>query len=511
LRRQAVGWAQRAYRLSQRREIRALGVPRSSVRYRSLRPRREPLRARIREIAATRVSWGYRPLHTLLRREGWKVNHKLVQRLSRKEGLSLRRKKPERRRAAVERAEAAPSMVRRINTMTPPIGTLHIEAAEDGTFGGSYRSLIDLVVGLPDRGVEPTVLFYSGNPLIAELQEAGVEVIAWEAVRQKERIIRHTAGRMRRYADALAAVSRRRRLLASRPVDILHLNNSPLTGFDDWLPAALSLGIPCVASKRDLWSAAPGSLAGRASRLYSRVIPVSHHVATDALIASLPRDRVNLIYDGVDLSRIPPPEARAGRRAVLRRALGISEHDFLAVMAGTIRWWKGQVQVVHAVAGLPETLRRHMKLLLVGGWGEEDEAYLDEVRTTIEEHGLSNEVFLLGHRADVLDLFCAADVAIHASVRPEPFGLVLVEAMGTGTPVLAANTGGPVEILAEGGGFLHDPGDPADLAGHLERLMTDPELLQGKTQEAEAAASRFCIERTRDGMAAMYREVLAQR
>lgn len=108
MRRQAVEWAQRAYRLSQRRAIRALGVPRSSVRYRSLRPRREPLRSRIREIAAARVSWGYRPVHTLLRREGWKVNHKLVQRLYREEGLSLRRRKPKRRRTAVERAETAP-------------------------------------------------------------------------------------------------------------------------------------------------------------------------------------------------------------------------------------------------------------------------------------------------------------------------------------------------------------------------------------------------------------------
>ncbi len=102
-RRDGVAWAQRAYRLSERRAIRALGVSRSSVRYRSIKAPREALRARIREIAAARVSYGYRQVHTLLRREGWPVNHKLIYRLYREEGLTLRRKRPRRRRSAVRR------------------------------------------------------------------------------------------------------------------------------------------------------------------------------------------------------------------------------------------------------------------------------------------------------------------------------------------------------------------------------------------------------------------------
>lgn len=106
-RREGVAWAQGAYRISERRAIRALGVSRSSVRYKSLKTHREPLRVRIREITQTRVSVGYRQVHTLLRREGWPVNHKLVYRLYREEGLSLRRKRPRRRRSAVRRAQTA--------------------------------------------------------------------------------------------------------------------------------------------------------------------------------------------------------------------------------------------------------------------------------------------------------------------------------------------------------------------------------------------------------------------
>ncbi len=73
------------------------------MQYRSVRPTQEPLRARIREIASVRVSYGYRRVHVLLRREGWRVNWKRVYRLYREEGLCLRRRRPKRRRAVVPR------------------------------------------------------------------------------------------------------------------------------------------------------------------------------------------------------------------------------------------------------------------------------------------------------------------------------------------------------------------------------------------------------------------------
>ena len=111
--RSGVGWAREAYRIPERRACRILGVSRATVRYRSVRPPYKPLRARLRELAAVRVSAGYRPLHTLLQREGWRVNHKLVERLYREEGLTLRRKKRRRRKSAVKRQ--VPGMPSRLN------------------------------------------------------------------------------------------------------------------------------------------------------------------------------------------------------------------------------------------------------------------------------------------------------------------------------------------------------------------------------------------------------------
>jgi len=84
-----------------------VGVYRALVRYRSRRPSQAPLRARLRELAAVRLRAGYQQLYVLLRREGWRVNHKRIYRLYTEEGLALRRRRPRRHRSAMTRVRPA--------------------------------------------------------------------------------------------------------------------------------------------------------------------------------------------------------------------------------------------------------------------------------------------------------------------------------------------------------------------------------------------------------------------
>jgi putative transposase len=93
------------YGVSERRGCRVLLFFRSSHRYEATRDDQVVLRMRIRELAEARVSYGYYQIYILLRREGWKVNHKRVYRLYQKEGLSLRRKRPRRHASAAHRME----------------------------------------------------------------------------------------------------------------------------------------------------------------------------------------------------------------------------------------------------------------------------------------------------------------------------------------------------------------------------------------------------------------------
>lgn len=87
-----VGYLQKVYQVSEVRSCKTLKIHRSSYRYKPRKDAQAFLRMRIREIAATRVRYGYRSIHILLQREGWKVNHKRIFRLYREEGLNLRQK-----------------------------------------------------------------------------------------------------------------------------------------------------------------------------------------------------------------------------------------------------------------------------------------------------------------------------------------------------------------------------------------------------------------------------------
>ena len=95
---------QLSYRVSERRACTTLGFPRSTHRYQSVADPQEALRIRLRDLATSRVGYGYRRLHILLRREGWMINEKRVLRLYREEGLALRSRTP-RRRVSCKRRE----------------------------------------------------------------------------------------------------------------------------------------------------------------------------------------------------------------------------------------------------------------------------------------------------------------------------------------------------------------------------------------------------------------------
>lgn len=97
-----------AYPVSERRACRTVRCARASYRYRSHRNPRTELRLRIREMAQTRVRYGYRKIRVLLNREGWVVGKHLVYRLYREEGLTLRRRPPRRRKAVVVRTQRPP-------------------------------------------------------------------------------------------------------------------------------------------------------------------------------------------------------------------------------------------------------------------------------------------------------------------------------------------------------------------------------------------------------------------
>ena len=106
--------------------------------------------------------------------------------------------------------------------------------------------------------------------------------------------------------------------------------------------------------------------------------------------------------------------------------------------------------------------------VIIGRAFNEDAAFEKSVRAEIRTRGLDDRVRFVPFQPDVAEALSSLDVLIHTSVKPEPFGRVLIEAMAVGTPVVAARGGGTPEIITDGvTGKLVPPGN---LPGYLEAL-----------------------------------------
>jgi glycosyltransferase involved in cell wall biosynthesis len=390
-----------------------------------------------------------------------------------------------------------------------PHRILLVEMNEDGTTGGSHQAQFDLVRHLDRSRFEPVVVFYQDNRFVEMHQGQGVEVHVLEEMRTRELDVRIHGALLTRATDILVgAVSRRARFLKEHRIDLLHLNNSPGSGNDDWLPAARIARIPCVASARGNPPRGLSPVHARLARQFDRILIISDHVMRAYRADGYPDRILTMVPDGVDLEAL---RARVTcSREEMRARLEIPPGRLVATMVGNIREWKGQHVVLEALGRLRREVRDRIFLLVAGDGDSPGAPYFQSLLDLQKKYGLQDMVRFLGTRQDVPDLLTASDMAIHASVLPEPFGLVVVEAMGLGVPVIAARLGAPADVVAEGSGLLFDPTSPGELAAALARLVEEHATREALRRGALARAQDFSVQRTMQALEAVYGELLPE-
>ena len=211
---------------------------------------------------------------------------------------------------------------------------------------------------------------------------------------------------------------------------------------------------------------------------------------------------VEIIHPGIDLDRFHPGAPPAG----LREELSGGVERTLVGIVGRLDFRKGAHVLVEAMAQLPDRLA-NTRLVVVGDVGTGPPEYTAELRVNAEE-ALGDRVVFVGRRNDVPDIMRALDVLVVASAS-EPFGLTALEAQASRTPVIGTRAGGLPEFVEhEETGLLVTPFDAADLAGALERLLTDDALRERLIDEAEKRANPHRgLEAQCDALAQMYRTV----
>lgn len=390
-------------------------------------------------------------------------------------------------------------------TRGAPVRVLLAELNFDGTVGGSHQALVDTVRNLDRARYAPVVLFYQTNRWVEVLRAEGVEVHCWDAIFQAEREVFIAGGIAAKALEHVRAVWRRWRFLRAQRIGLLHLNNSPWVGYDDWLPAGRLAGIPCVANGMGDVPGARG-WRRRLAASYDHVLPCSDMIAVAHRRDGVPADRITTVHLGVHLAQFRARVRRA--RDEVRASLGVAPDEVLAVMVGNVRAWKGQHVVVEALVRMRPELRARLRVVFVGAVRPEDAEYHAAMERRLAEAGITDRATFIGGRTDIPDLVNAGDATIHSSTHPEPFGIVIIEGMALGKAVLAANAGGPREIFPDGEGFLHDPADPSELAAGLERLVADPAWRREMGERALRRAEVFDVPLMVQKIEGVYRRVL---
>jgi glycosyltransferase involved in cell wall biosynthesis len=271
------------------------------------------------------------------------------------------------------------------------------------------------------------------------------------------------------------SVARLAKLAKSCDADVIY-SNSMYSLYGPW--AARLARLPHICHVREI-PGAPTII--RNTIIKSMVGGSAETIAmTNATAAGLGQrfasdPRVHVIPDGIDLTAFNP--SVSGAR--VRRTLGIGPDDVLVGFVARLDPWKGADLFLRAAALIAGD-HPAAHFLICGGVLPGYEAYARSTERLSRDLGLEDRAHFTGWEFkldDIPEVMASLDVFVHCSIRPEPFGLVLVEAMATGTPLVASCDGGVPEVVINGEtGILFPPEDEIALAAAVSLLLSDKGL-----------------------------------
>lgn len=363
---------------------------------------------------------------------------------------------------------------------------LHINSAR--TFAGGERHTADLANALQRRGHEVYLATAPQSPLVGELKRLPAQNIFELPLRNA--------------LDVQSAIELARRV-REQGIEIMHAHVAR-----DYLLAVLASkrsNVPLVLTRhleRPLKSLHRWTL----SRV-ARVIAVSEAVERSLLEQKIfSAEKIRRIANGVDVARFER-HAQGFNAEGFRRQLGIKAR-LLVGITGELREHKGQAEFIRAAQRVAREVE-DVDFVITGDDASPRKEYRARLEGLAGELGLQNRIHFTGWLADVAELLPALDIFVSAS-RVEPFGLVMVEAMAAGVPVVATATGGAREIVEEDvTGKIVPIGDVEAMAGALLALLADETKRRRMGEQARARArSRFSLERMVAETEALYGEVL---
>lgn len=369
------------------------------------------------------------------------------------------------------------------------IRVLHVIGG--GEIGGAEEHLLTLM-GLLDReAFSPSLLCLCHGPFAAVARGRGIPT--------REIPMRHKLD--------LAVVGPIRQLLREQNIDVVHTHGvranlvARLAAHREELPVVTTLHSVLrydYRSRLEAWVAR--AITRLTNRYTDRFIAISAAIREDALAMGIPAERVQVIYNGLDVSRFRP----ARPPAEVRRELSLREEDPVVAVIGRLHPVKGQRYFLQAASRL-HAVRPGLQFLLVG-----EGPARAELQELAEFLGLGDSVTMPGYFPHVEELYPLIDVLCVPSVM-EGLGLVVLEAMHFGTPVVATAVGGIPELITDQReGLLVPPRDSEALAAAVARLLDDRDLARRLAEAGRQRVREFTVESMARQVEALYRQLVRQ-
>lgn len=382
------------------------------------------------------------------------------------------------------------------------ITIFYCETSNDGTVGGSHSCMHNLIRYSDRNRFRFTAGFFSENMYVPLYRDLGVEVVIIPSIPARREGPSVTRKAINWYNREYKLEKHLLSYLKKQKFDILLLNNTLFESVN-FIRVANRLKLPIVAYERGIMNYSQEHI--HASHGVDASIAVSEAILKNMVEYKFLSRKMVLIYDGIDPSRFAGPFDPIE----IKKKLQIPAESKVIGILGNVRYWKGQKYFIEGFKSLAP-IYRNLYGLIIGGWSEVDQEYLHDLRKTIRDAGLEDRILFLGYRNDAPALLSILDVFVHASISPEPFGMVLLEAMAAKTPVIATKFGGPLEIL-DGGEFgtLVPPEDGEAIARECRRYLSDEAYRKDMVEKAYTMlCEKFHIRSTVDRVGQLLETVI---
>jgi glycosyltransferase involved in cell wall biosynthesis len=400
--------------------------------------------------------------------------------------------------------------------------------------GGVAVVVDSLVRGLDRKRYEPIVLFYTHEQshIREKLSELDIKIIGLKPYSKKYGIASSKPKNRKNIGELIEAKFGKRacqyylsikeffyfflqeapkikffmQTIRENRIDIVHTHSDLHKGKPECIAAWLT-GIPCIIHNHGY------PIFNCFDKFFlmfvDQFIHISSNVAEHHIANGTSPQKGNIIHNGVEIS----PYIRKYDTALVRRELSVKQDEILVGLIARIDWWKGQNYFIEAMGQVAKTIP-NLKGLIIGEIYNDrngrNRQYLNRLRSLVRSLKLNDKIIFTGFRSDIPRLISSLDVVVHASSEPEPFGLVIIETMAAGKPIIATAAGGVLDIIQDGvNGLLVPCKDSKAIAQAIIKIISNPEWARQIGLAARRrVAETFTIQHQVTAMQQLYDSVL---